>query len=90
LAYFSKISTKHTTFYDIPKKFDIFWKIFFENFAFFSHLRIWPFETTYGQIWPFLFSGPGNPDTIQKCSDQNFSFCMNGFSLPFFEGLVNF
>jgi hypothetical protein len=56
----------------------------------FSHLRIWPFETTYGQIWPFLFSGPGNPDTIQKYSDQNFSFCMNGFALPFFEGLVNF
>ncbi len=36
----AKFKKKHTTFDEIPKKCDIFWQIFFENFAF-----IWPFFT---------------------------------------------
>jgi len=35
------------------------------NLALFTFFRIWPFfETTYGQIWPFYFFGPGNPALI--------------------------
>jgi hypothetical protein len=58
------------------KKYKIFCysKIYLIYFGKFS-LKIWPFftfenlaflETTNGQIWPFYFLGPGNPEQMVK------------------------
>ncbi len=46
------------TFFEIPK----FTRNKLANFTLQS--GFFPFDTAYGKIWPFYFSGPGNPALV--------------------------
>jgi len=56
----------------------------------FGHLAFWPFftflgfglfETAYGQIWPFLFFGPGN---LGIASNKTFRYCNKSLNFYYF------
>jgi hypothetical protein len=40
------------------------WPLFGLYLVFFTLSNLAFFKTAYGQIWPFYFLGPGNPDAV--------------------------